>query len=110
MRRYRRYPAFQLRFRDRHEQLLCPGGPNDPPVDERDAVGVQPFGADRRDRPIKMRFDAAEQRSFADACLLAPSRDSIHPRRRKIEYGRAPTRSRGCRYEWPSWVDGTLKK
>src|SRR3546814_5651585 len=66
MRRYRRYPAFQLRFRDRPEQLLCPGGPNDPPVDERDAVGVQPFGADRRDRPIKMRFDPAEQRSFAD--------------------------------------------
>src|SRR3546814_4396260 len=37
-----------------------------------------------------MRFDPAAQRSFADACLLAPSRDRIHRRRRKIGIGPLP--------------------
>src|SRR3546814_3229477 len=68
MRRYRRYPAFQLRFRDRPEQLLCPGGPNDPPVDERDAVGVQPFGADRSEEHTS-ELQSLMRISYAVFCL-----------------------------------------
>src|SRR3546814_13599743 len=51
MRRYRRYPAIQLRFRDRPEQLLCPRGPNHPPGEAPGGAWVQPLGADRRARP-----------------------------------------------------------
>src|SRR3546814_4121919 len=66
MRRYRLHPTLEFSLAHRPEQLFRMCGAVQPPVDQRDGVGMERVPADTRDRAVKMRLDAPEQRSPID--------------------------------------------
>src|SRR3546814_11716674 len=83
MRRYRLHPTLEFSLAHRPEQLFRMCGADQPPVDQRDGVGMERVPADTRDRGVKMRLDAPEQRTPIAMFRIAPPAQCDQARGRK---------------------------